>query len=385
MEAEERFRLAIEHAPNAIVIVNSEGEISLANLQAEQDFGYSRAELIGRNVDLLVPTRFRNDHRAHRAGYQANPAIRSMGVGRELFGLRRDGSEFPIEIGLAPISMRNEKLVMATVIDITERKQAEDQLRLSIEQLTHSNEELEQFAYVASHDLQEPLRVVTSYLELIERYYADKLDADGKEYIEFTVDAARRMKSLIQDLLAFSRVGTRNEPPEIIDPNASLKTALSNLETMIAESDALIHSDNLLPVMADPSQMVLVFQNLISNSIKFRGDAPPEIRVSSRKEGGWVHFNLSDNGVGFDQKHAERIFIIFKRLHAKNEYEGTGLGLAITKKVIERHGGSIHAEGKVGKGASFFFSLPAARESFQFDEQPIKEEDSLEERARRLL
>ncbi len=248
--------------------------------------------------------------------------------------------------------------------DFTERKHTEEGLKKLTEELTRSNKELEQFAYVASHDLQEPLRIVASYTQLLARRYRGKLDADADEFIAFAVDGANRMQRLINDLLAYSRVSTRAQPFEPTDAGAALDRALANLRAAIKETGAAVTHDPLPIVRADASQLTQLFQNLISNAIKFHGDALPRVHISARKTSEvsktsevWV-FSIHDDGIGIDPQYHERIFVIFQRLHGKEEYPGTGIGLAVCKRIVERHGGQIWVESEVGQGATFFFTIP---------------------------
>jgi signal transduction histidine kinase/ABC-type uncharacterized transport system substrate-binding protein len=239
-----------------------------------------------------------------------------------------------------------------------QRKRAEDDLKRTVTDLERSNTELEQFAYVASHDLQEPLRMVSSYMELMKRRYEGKLDSDADEFIGFAVDGANRMKTLINDLLTFSRVGTRGKPLTPTDCETLLSQTLSDLKVSIEDSGAVITHDTLPTVMVDGSQLAQVFQNLIGNAIKFRGEAPPRVHIAAeRKSGEWI-FTVADNGIGISPEYFERIFVIFQRLHARDEYSGTGIGLAVCKKIVERHGGRMWVESEMGKGSTFHFTIP---------------------------
>ncbi|MGB9978507.1 PAS domain-containing sensor histidine kinase [Methanobacterium sp.] len=249
---------------------------------------------------------------------------------------------------------------------ITENKlkKSEKNLKSLIEELKRSNEELQQFAYVSSHDLQEPLRTITSFTQLIERRYKDKLDSDADEFIEYIVEAAKRMQTLINDLLNYSRVATRGKEFELTDTEEILENTKSNLYASIKENSAEITSENLPEIMADKRQMIQLFQNLIGNAIKFKKpEIPPKIHIKAHKDedrNEYV-FSVKDNGIGMEPQYAERIFIIFQRLHTRDEYEGTGIGLAVSKRIVERHGGHIWVESEPSAGSTFYFTLPIKR------------------------
>lgn len=248
---------------------------------------------------------------------------------------------------------------MAGIVqDITERKMTEDLIKRQAQELARSNAELQKFAYVASHDLQEPLRTISSFTQLLARRYKDKLDSDADEFISFIVDGAKRMQRLINDLLAYSRVGTMGKAFETADFEALLGNVLANLNEAISEGNAIVSHDPLPTIIADPTQMEQLFQNLISNAIKFRGEEPPKVHISAEKmESEWL-FSVRDNGIGIAPDYFDRIFIIFQRLHGKDDYSGTGIGLAVCKKIVERHGGRIWVESEKGKGSTFYFTIP---------------------------
>jgi signal transduction histidine kinase len=235
----------------------------------------------------------------------------------------------------------------------------EKALARQAQELARSNEELEQFAYAASHDLQEPLRMVSSYLRLLERRYKGQLDTDADEFIAFAVDGATRMQTLINDLLTYSRIGTRGKPFAPTDSAGVLNQALTNLQVAIEESGATVTHDEMPTVLADDMQLAQLLQNLAGNAVKFRKpDTPPQIHVGvERSSGDWV-FSVRDNGIGIDPQHFERIFLIFQRLHSREEYEGTGIGLAVCRKIVERHGGRIWVESEPGEGSTFYFTIP---------------------------
>ncbi len=236
---------------------------------------------------------------------------------------------------------------------------ANAELRRRTEELARSNAELEQFAYVASHDLQEPLRMVSSYTQLLEQRYNDVLDERARKYIFYAVDGAKRMQRLISDLLSYSRVSTRAQPLARTDSHSALGEAIGNLFAAIEENYALVINDDLPTIWADRSQLVQLFQNLISNAIKFHAAESPWVHISATREGAWWIFCVRDNGIGIDPQYFDRIFVIFQRLHGRGEYPGTGIGLALCRRIVERHGGRIWVESEPGKGSAFFFTLPA--------------------------
>jgi PAS domain S-box-containing protein len=358
--AEGRFRAAVESAPTAMLTVDAEGLITFANGEAERLFGYAADELRGQAVELLVPERDRARHPGERAAFLRQPSARVMAAGRQVRGRHRDGHEIAIEVGLSAIETARGTFVLVMVLDMTARKRAEEDLRLLTNELLRSNRELEQFAYVASHDLQEPLRMVASYTQLLRKRYAGRLDQDADEFIGFAVDGATRMQALIQDLLVYSRVGRSSVVAKPADAGTALEAALTNLKARLDETSATVTADPLPAVLVDGVQLTQVFQNIIANAVKFRGTGPPHVHVGARLVASGVEFSVRDNGIGFEAKHGERIFQIFQRLHPRSEYPGSGIGLAICKKIVERHGGTITAESVPGEGSTFVFTLPSA-------------------------
>jgi light-regulated signal transduction histidine kinase (bacteriophytochrome) len=271
-----------------------------------------------------------------------------------------DGKTFMTRAFISSLRDAQGQLIgyQSTNLDVTKEKEAEALIKKIVLDLEHSNTELERFAYVASHDLQEPLRMVTSYLQLLERRYKDKLDGDALEFINYAVDGSNRMKTLISDLLAYSRVGTRGKEFTLIDCEDVLGRVLNTLQVSIEENKAKVTHDPLPKVMADDAQLESLFQNLIGNAIKFHSQKQPRIHVGVKKdEKNWV-FSVSDNGIGIDPQFFERLFIIFQRLHNREDYPGTGIGLAISKRIVERHNGRIWIESQPKKGSTFFFTLP---------------------------
>ncbi len=338
----DRLHAIIEYSPVASVIVDRQGTIRLVNQMAEQVFGYPRQELLGNSIERLLPARFRHMHQLHRDQYAQDASPRQMGIGRELFARRRDGTELPVEIGLTPVQINNEGLVIATILDISERKAAELRLKQYAQRLEVSNRDLEQFAYVASHDLQEPLRAVASYCQLLESEYAAQLDDQGRDFIKHAVDGTVRMQSLIHGLLEFSRVNSATLPLEQVDLNQTVSTAIANLASVIDDTQAQIEVAALPTIQGYPSQLVQLFQNLLSNAIKFRHpETPPQIRVTVGESATGLTISVSDNGIGIDPQYYGRIFELFQRLHSRGSYEGAGIGLAVCKRIAERHDATI--------------------------------------------
>jgi PAS domain S-box-containing protein len=362
-QMEGRYRGLLEAAPDAMVVVNQGGEIVLLNVQAEKQFGYRRDELVGQKVKNIIPEGFAERLIADGTRSAAEALAQQIGTGIELSGRRRDGSEFPIEIMLSPLESTEGILVTAAIRDITERKKSEEHLVKAVGDLKRSNEELQQFAYVSSHDLQEPLRMVASYTQLLAKRYKGRLDSDADEFIAFAVDGCNRMQGLIQDLLAYSRTGTNGKALREISGDDALKEALTNLRTAIGESGAVVTHDSLPSITTDDTQLTQVFQNLVGNAIKYRSTEVPLVHVSATKNGGheWI-FSVRDNGLGIDPQYFEKIFVLFQRLHGRAEFAGTGIGLAICKKIVERLGGRIWVESQPGKGSTFRFALPERNE-----------------------
>ncbi len=365
-ESDKKIRGVMDSAPDALLITDKDGKIQMTNAQAERLFGYPRNDFNGRKIDDLLVMRAEPAKEADDDAVlplskdRAFQDFRSLGA--RFDGVRPDGTTFPIDLSRSLVQMGDEQIHISAVRDRTEQQRAEESLRKFSLDLARSNAELERFAYVASHDLQEPLRMVSSYTQLLAKRYKGKLDANADEFIGYAVDGASRMQKLINDLLALSRVGTQAKLSEPVDTGVVLRRAISDSQLAIdAAGAAVAVPENMPVVLADGIQIGQLFQNLIGNALKFRGaDAPRvQVAVEPSEDGTFWKFCFKDNGIGIEPQYFERIFVIFQRLHSKESYPGTGIGLAICKKIVERLGGQLWVESTVGQGAAFYFTLPA--------------------------
>jgi PAS domain S-box-containing protein len=365
--SEQNLRDLIENSPLGIRIADKDGKTIYANRALLDMWGYSSVEEME-----AVPREQRytpDSYDEHRIRVGQRKRGESTLSNYELSIVRSDGQVRILSVSRGELLWGGEKMFQLVYQDITQLKLAAGELEKAVEELQRSNAELERFAYVASHDLQEPLRMVSSYTQLLGRRYKDKLDADANDFIGYAVGGAERMQELLNDLLVYSRVGTRAKPFKRTDMEAVLEAALDNLRVAIKESKTKVSHDPLPTVMADEGQMVQVLQNLIGNAIKFHGEKPPRIHVSAeQRDSEWV-FSVKDNGIGIEPQYFDRVFLIFQRLH-REEYPGTGTGLAIVKRIVERHGGQNWIESQPGKGSTFYFSMQATAER---DERRVKE------------
>jgi PAS domain S-box-containing protein len=366
--SEQRLRMLIEASPHGVLLVGADSRIQLVNQECEAMFGYSREALVGMPLEVLIPEARRSAHGAHVAAYFQRPKPRPMGSAQDLHARRQDGVVFPVEISLAPIPTEAGVAVLASINDITARKGAEEtllrnsaELRRLNEELRQSNEELNQFAYIASHDLQEPLRTVITYSGFLREDLGPAMDDEVREDLVLIEAAARRMRTLVQDLLEFSRSGRRALERGRVPLSDAVRDAMLNLEHAVAESRAQVHVDALPEVHADRALLAQVFQNLIGNAVKFQAeDAVPEVWIAAERAGGMVRVSVRDNGIGIPDGYLGQLFTPFRRLHSEREYDGTGIGLAICRKIVERHGGVITVASALGQGTTFTFTMPAA-------------------------
>jgi PAS domain S-box-containing protein len=360
-DSEERYRHTFDLAGSGIAHVGLDGRFLRVNASLAEILGYPPQELVGRTVKEISHPEDRDVTDARRGRMHAGEVD---AVHFEKRYLRKDGLTIWADLTISPVRGPDGRTQYEIAIfeDITERKEAEEALRAAHEELKRSNAELEQFAYVASHDLQEPLRMVSSYTQLLQRRLGPGLDSDTSEFMGYIVDGAARMKQLIEDLLAYSRVGTRGKEFGPFACEDALGRALANLRAAIEETRAEVTHDALPAVEGDDAQVAQLFQNLVGNALKFRGREPPRVHVGVAARDGEWEFTVRDNGIGIEPQYFGRIFMVFQRLHSQGDYAGTGIGLAICKKVVERHGGSIWVESRPGEGSTFHFTLPKGRQ-----------------------
>ncbi len=356
-----RLAAIIESSGDAIIGTNLDGTVATWNPAAQRMYGYRSDEIIGQPMACLIPPHDRAAAAALNKRVLSGEPVNFY----ETLRLSKSGAALEVAVTVSPIRGIGGEIVGLAHIehDIGERRRAERALAQKTEELARSNRELEQFAYVASHDLQEPLRMISSYTQLLARRYRAKLDDTAIEFMDYVTDGVKRMQTLIQDLLAYSRVGSQGMPFTSVDFNVVLEQVLSDLRLVRQETGAVVTHDPLPALDADAVQVTQLFQNLISNAIKFRNSTVPRIHIGVRREQSAWQFSVADNGIGIEPQYAERIFVIFQRLHTRSEYAGTGIGLAICKKIVERHGGRIWVESQHGAGSVFHFTFPIASRS----------------------
>ncbi len=411
-ESEAYNQKIIDTAVDAIITIDKSGIVEVFNPAAEKMFGYSMTEVIGQQVNMLMPEPHRSQHSQYISNYINTGKAKILGVNRELTAMRSNGEVFPMYLAVAELEMKSQQKFLGIIRDLTEQKaaeqkitslnatleqkvidrtralaevneclqqenhfrqRAEQRLTLFTKELERSNQELEQFAYVASHDLQEPLRKILTFGGRLEKADFDQLSEKGRNYLERMLLAAGRMQSLINDLLAYSRVTTKAHPFETVNLNELIQAVVSDLEVSIESTRGHIDVAELESIQGDPVQLRQLFQNLLSNALKFhKHDCPPLVKIKgeitrTNPPSNYV-ISVEDNGIGFDEKYLDRIFVPFQRLHGREAYQGTGIGLAICKKIVERHGGTLNATSKPQRGATFIVSLPT--------EQTVIEEHS---------
>lgn len=362
---EEKFRALLESAPDGMVIVDSTGRIVLANARMESLFGYAKEEMLDRGVDMLLPTRFQAVHASQRGGYFSTPHVRPMGAGLGLWARRKDGTEFPVEISLSPLQTENGMLVTAAVRDVTERTRVEHEvkeLNASLErhaaELEIANRELESFSYSVSHDLRAPLRSIDGFSAALLEDYARQLPDEARNFLERVRAAAQRMGELIDDLLELSRISRVAVSAAPVDLSVLAQNIADELQKTDPGRRVAFKISKSMQVHADRALLRIALENLMNNAWKFTSKIEQgRIEVGAKQNGGLRAFYVRDNGVGFDEKYADKLFVVFQRLHPASDFPGTGVGLATVQRVIHKHGGRVWAQSKVDQGATFYFTL----------------------------
>jgi PAS domain S-box-containing protein len=352
VKSEARFRTVLESSPDAMVIVDAEGLIQLVNQEGEQLFGYTRNELVGKPVEVLVPGELRPEHVIKRTLFFNEPSRRPMGKGLHLKALHASGKSIPVEISLSPLALGEERSVIAAIRDVTEARHAQDKI-------LKLNKELESFTYSVSHDLRAPLRSINGYTEILKEDYAHLFDAEGLNTLDVIIRNAKKMGALIDDLLQFSRMGRSEIMQERVEMDALVLNVIEELNPRSKPQPVAWTIHPLPTATGDKSMLQQVWQNLIGNAVKYASKAEaPKIEIGGERHAGWVTYWVRDNGVGFDMKYADKLFGVFQRLHKMNEFEGTGVGLALVHRIVDRHLGKVWAEAALNKGATFYFKLP---------------------------
>lgn len=358
MTTKETFQAIFDSLPDAVIITNESGIIQMVNNQVKNVFGYNPSELLHKEVEVLIPNNFQLQHRVHREKFISAPKTREMGDGRNLTALCKDGTEIAVEVSLSHLQVNKNNIVLASIRDVTGKRQLANQLGISLRELEAKNVELEQFAYIVSHDLQEPLRTLSGLVTLMENLNPNKLNTDVQIYIRYISEVTNRMRGLVKGILDYSILG-KELNIQNVDLNIVIERIKFDLSAQINERSARIDCKHLPIVRVHEATIGTLFQNLISNGLKFnREGIAPHIIVSVEKEKSeWV-FSIEDNGIGLDKKFANKIFGIFQRLHSRSEYPGSGIGLAHCKKIVEFHGGRIWVESDGNSGSRFYFTLP---------------------------
>lgn len=351
--SESRLRALVDNTVDGLITIDEIGVIEQFNKSCERIFGYAAEEVIGRNVKILMPQEYAEPHDGYLRNYMSTGEAKIIGIGREVKAMRKDGTVFPIDLSVAEVREQNGIRFFSGIIrDITARKQAE-------EEIFRSNTELERFAYVASHDLQEPLRMVSNFTELLDKEYSSGMDSTAQEYMRFIISAARRMQDLVDDLLEYSRIGHSEEKMLLFHTGDVVTTAVDNLSALIQSSHAEISYDDFPELYGSPMLFARLLQNLVGNALKYRApDRVPKIHIGCKIQDDSFVFSVKDNGIGIKSVYFQQVFVLFKRLHGRNEYSGTGIGLPICKKIVESMGGKIWVNSEFGKGSTFYFTIP---------------------------
>lgn len=362
---EERMKVILENSYDAFISMDSKRLITDWNAQAEKTFGWSKREALGQNLSFIVPQHLRRRYLRDIEEFFANHDGNLLRTNKELIARHRNGNDFPIELTIFRVKEDAHYVFCTFIRDITAQKRSsaalEDLIQERTQQLTLSNEELHQFAKITAHDLQEPLRTVQGFAKLLAENCKDSIGKDGSEFIDYILDGVQRMQLLIQSVLLHSQIPTESAPNSFADCNSVIDEVISNLSASLTETSASIEVGSLPNVAVERTQVLQLFQNLLSNSIKYRSETAPQVSISAEASANEWLFSFVDNGIGIDPKYAENVFDMFSRLNGKAKYPGTGIGLAICKKIVTSHGGNIWVESKLGQGSIFLFTLPAIR------------------------
>ncbi len=356
--ARENFSIAFEAAPNALILSDRNGTITLLNTETEKLYKYTREELMGTNLIYLIPQRLQKDYLTKKEAFFDSPNVRKFCSEDNLYGVKKNGEEFPIELILTPVKTSEETFLLATVINITQRKKQEDTIKKQLIELQVKNKELEQFNYISSHDLQEPLRTLSNYIMLLKEDHPDQLNEEMRMHLETMGASVKRMSRVVLSLLEFGKLGRKKKLVQV-DCRILINNVLADLGGSIKESSATItvHCD-IPDLYAYETELQQLFQNLINNAIKFRKQGvKPQITISARRLTGYFEFAVADNGIGIPRQHFDTIFHIFQRLNSSEDFEGHGIGLANCKKIAEMHGGNICVESEPGTGSTFKFTI----------------------------
>jgi len=357
----------VDTAVDGIILMDTRGKVTLFNRACERIFGYAASEVVGGDVKRLMPKPYQDEHDQYLLNYQCSRVPKIIGIGRQVLGLRKSGEIFPIDLSVGEVADGGEAAYVGILRDVTERVRADEQRERLIEQLAKSNAEQTHFVHAASHDLREPMRMITAFCGRLAKDYADRLDPRGAEYLSLAVAASEHMNRLLDDLVEFARLSNDADRGSTCDTNLVVDHVIDGLSKTIQREDAEIAHGVLPQVTLNPIRFERLMQNLIGNALKYVApDVRPRVRVDAAREGPFWRFSVTDNGIGIDPRHFERIFEPFKRLHSRGRYDGTGLGLAICRKIVEGFGGAISVRSSEGQGSTFSFTIPVDRRTEEY-------------------